>query len=64
MEHDFRQFIRAELETMARDLGEDVLIDVEQANRRAMEWIRQNAARFRDEWHQNHTQAETMQQGR
>lgn len=54
MPTEFKQFIRAEVATMVRDIGEDALGDVEQLNERAIEWIRKNAVRFRDEWRRSH----------
>jgi len=50
MAQDFRQFIHAEIQTMVREIGEESTGDTDRENTRAIEWIRKNAVRFRDEW--------------
>ncbi len=57
MPTEFKQFIRAEVATMVRDIGEDACGDVERLNERAIEWVRKNAVRFRNEWCRRRGQA-------
>jgi hypothetical protein len=48
--NEFRRFIVAQVETILHDIGDSGRDDVEMQNVRAVEWIKDNAARFRDEW--------------
>lgn len=52
-----RQYLKAELEVMVREMGGECKGDVDLENTRAIEWIGRNAARFRAQWDRAHPTA-------
>jgi len=54
MPANLKEYIREEVDCMIRETGCASFNTLEQQNEHVLEWIRQNAARFRDKWEKEH----------
>jgi hypothetical protein len=50
----FKQYLRDQVRCMREDIGAERMSDQRLANRKALEWIAANAARFREQWFRRH----------
>ncbi len=58
MDTPFKRFIEAEIACMKSELGKKLLSDDSNQNQCLMEWIRENAPRFRAQWDENNSSAD------
>jgi len=50
VQQHMKQYLQDQFACMLEEIGQESLHDREVANRRALEWVARNAARYRAEW--------------
>jgi len=60
MEDSFREFIHAELDCIKRETCCGGIESDTKLNLKAIEWIKQNAHKFRDDWNRSHSLTENI----